>query len=535
MALLVSSAFALAVACAAFILFNVFSERVAIQQELQRTADIAAQLAAQSYGQGTPAQAAHQLASVGRDDDVAAVFVFDDAGRVFAQYVDSLSKVGRFGLPNPQGPRFEDHTADGYHLQRVTIQAASGRAGTLVMRYSLATYHARIQRYLILAIFVLMGTLVASYGIANRLQQGIVSPLRHLTDTVRTVTQERTFDVRADVPEGDEIGELAEHFNEMLSEIQKRDGHLARHRQYLEQQVAERTADLVRSNEALATANDTLAHTNDALASTNDTLAHTNEALARERDRAEAASQLKTELMTNMSHEFRTPIAGIIGLSSILRDEVEPVHVEFVDLMAQNATRLMDTLSAVLDLSQVESGELDVVPTHRDAAELVRELAERPRKQAEAKGLVFRIDLPAVPVDAIVDGSHVLTVLRHLLSNAVKFTDAGEVVLRLRPTDDVLYFDVADTGIGIAPAQQDDVFEPFVQGSSGVARTHEGNGIGLTISRRMARLLGGDVTLVSTPGRGSVFTFALPRFAELPRLDVSDEHPMLLRSANAQA
>ena len=388
-------------------------------------------------------------------------------------------------------------------MQRLAV--GSQRHGTLVMRYSLASYNARIQRYLILAVFVLMGTLVASYGIANQLQMGIVSPIRHLTDTVRTVATQRTFDVRADVPGGDEIGELAVHFNEMLQEIERRDGHLARHRQYLEQQVETRTADLVRSNEALA----------------------------RERDRAEAASQLKTELMTNMSHEFRTPIAGLIGLASILRDEVAPVHVEFVDLMTQNAHRLMDTLSAVLDLSQIESGDFRSVPTYRDAGEMALELAEPWQRQAQEKGLGFRLVLPEQPVDAIVDGSCVGTVLRHLLSNAVKFTDAGEVTLRLAATDDMLRFSVEDTGIGIAPAQREDVFEPFVQGSSGAARTHEGNGIGLTIARRMARALSGDVAVVSTPGRGSTFAFTLPRFAELPPVPDSDDplaggHPMLM-------
>lgn len=503
-ALLIASAFSLAVACAAFILFDVFSGRVSIRQDLDRSASIAAQLVEQAYETSNAREATRQLVSVGQDVNVSAVTLFDANGKVFAQYLRP-ALAGKTAEPTPIGPDFEDRTSQGYQIKRVSITGP--RQGTLVMHYSLSAYHARIQRYLILAVFVLMGTLVASYGIANRLQHGIVSPIRHLTDTVRAVATHKTFDVRADVPESNEIGELSEHFNEMLAEIQKRDGHLARHRQYLEQQVAARTADLVRSNEALA----------------------------RERDRAEAASQLKTELMTNMSHEFRTPIAGIVGLTSILRDEVAEEHVEFVDLMAQNAHRLMDTLSGVLDLSQVESGDLTFVPMHRDAGELAREIVPRWQRQAEAKGLVFRLDLPREPVDAIVDGSAVGTVLRHLLSNALKFTDAGEVVLRLAVTDEMLRFSVEDTGIGIAPAQRDDIFEPFVQGSAGAARTHEGNGIGLTIARRMARLLGGDVAVVSTPGRGSVFTFTLPRFAELPPMDISDEHPMLLKPQTARA
>ena len=228
---------------------------------------------------------------------------------------------------------------------------------------------------------------------------------------------------------------------------------------------------------------------------------------------AEAANRAKSTFLANMSHELRTPLNAIIGYSEMLLEEGASVPSGDVaaDLgKIQAAGRyLLGLINDVLDLSKVEAGKTELNVERFSVAALAREVAEDVRRLVERNG--NRLDV-AVEGDVALDADprKLRQVLLNLLGNAAKFTENGAVELRVRLAGEEVLFSVRDTGIGIASEQMGRLFTPFWQGGGDGARNYGGTGLGLAISRHYARLMGGDVTAVSEPGKGSAFTVRLP-------------------------
>ena len=226
------------------------------------------------------------------------------------------------------------------------------------------------------------------------------------------------------------------------------------------------------------------------------------------RERTEEMLRLKTAFLDNMSHEIRTPLTGILGWAEVLADEVGEDHREPVETIVRGARRLQDTLTSVLDLAQIEAGQftLDLGPVdlRAEAADAVAVLAETARQ----RGLALRVEGP--PTAARADAAAVGRVLQNLVGNALKFTPSGAVTVRTGADAAGPWLRVADTGIGIDPAFLPRLFDEFAQASTGHARTHEGNGLGLAITQKLVALMGGTVGVESAPGAGSAFTVRLP-------------------------
>ena len=232
---------------------------------------------------------------------------------------------------------------------------------------------------------------------------------------------------------------------------------------------------------------------------------------------AEAASRVKSQFLANMSHEFRTPLNAVIGLSHLLRQRAMPPDAAgFVTHIQHAGEQLLALTDDVLDLSRIEAGEMHLEEVPFELMPLLDAVQAMVRTQADAKGLALRVDAAAdVPPRLIGDPLRLRQVLLNLLGNAVKFTAAGHVTLRLRVLAREaglarLRFEVADTGIGIAAEQQERIFEPFVQADSSTTRRFGGTGLGLSIVRRLVDLMGGTLQLQSQPGQGSVFSVELP-------------------------
>ncbi|NNE69763.1 MAG: HAMP domain-containing histidine kinase [Rhodothermales bacterium] len=233
----------------------------------------------------------------------------------------------------------------------------------------------------------------------------------------------------------------------------------------------------------------------------------------------EEADRAKNEFLSNMSHEIRTPIAAILGFAAILREELRDAHIEFVDHITAGAQRLQRTLDSVLDLAQLSNDQLKIDLSPVDVGAEAAAAVTAMRHSAEKKGLTVRCFDESAGAHAYSHGAHLARVLDILIFNAIKFTDEGGVTVAVSATESMVHVKVSDTGIGIEPSFLPRLFEPFRQASTGAARTHEGNGLGLSITKRVIELMGGSVDVQSKPGEGSTFTVTLRRHANERELD----------------
>ncbi|MFO1274025.1 MAG: ATP-binding protein [Rubrivivax sp.] len=235
------------------------------------------------------------------------------------------------------------------------------------------------------------------------------------------------------------------------------------------------------------------------------------------RREAEAASEAKSVFLANMSHEIRTPFHGLMGMLSLLRETgLNPRQIDYLRTATESADHLLALLNDILDMSQLESGRMALMPAPVELRALLRDVESLMRPQAHAKQLALHVDTdPSVPERVLADPTRVKQVVFNLLSNAIKFSDRGAVVLDVRRREGSngapeLEFVVSDTGIGMDEATLAGLFNRFMQADGSRSRRHGGTGLGLEISRNLARLMGGDITARSKPGEGSTFTFRMP-------------------------
>jgi len=255
---------------------------------------------------------------------------------------------------------------------------------------------------------------------------------------------------------------------------------LKRSHEQLEEKVAERTRDLVDANAKL-----------------------------------QDLDRLKSQILANMSHELRTPMNAIIGFAQLIHDgkvggPVSAEQKEFLGDILTSATHLLQLINDVLDLSKVEAGRMEVLISTFRLEDLIVEVVQNVAPIMSVKGLKLIREIPPNLAPVATDRRKLLQILLNLASNAVKFTDHGEIVLRCETVGNSVCLSVADTGIGIKAEDLTLLFQPFSQLEDSLRKRHEGTGLGLSLSKRLAVLLGGDLTVVSEYGKGSTFTLRIP-------------------------
>ncbi|HXG13043.1 MAG TPA: response regulator, partial [Gemmataceae bacterium] len=328
------------------------------------------------------------------------------------------------------------------------------------------------------------------------------------------------------------LDQLTESIGIVLNTIEAnmRTEDLLKQSQSLAQELQSRQEELQKTNQELQEKARLLAHQNMEVEKKNQEVEQARQALEEKAKQLALTSKYKSEFLANMSHELRTPLNSLLILSDQLSKNPEgnltPRQMEFAKTIHSSGNDLLMLINDILDLSKIESGTVVVDVGELRLTDLQNYVERTFRHVAETKGVEFEIRIdPACPRTILTDAKRLQQVIKNLLSNAFKFTHHGRVTLTLAPAtggwspdnedlnraDSVVAFAVSDTGIGIPPDKQQIIFEAFQQADGSTSRKYGGTGLGLAISRELSRLLGGEIKLVSAPGKGSTFTLYLPQ------------------------
>jgi signal transduction histidine kinase/DNA-binding response OmpR family regulator len=490
----VSSGLILALCCTGFVVNDVRTLRAAKVEEFRALAKMLAfnSTAVVSFHDEKAAEGL--LSSLESQPAVNYACLLDGDGKPLASYVKGKAAAPDAPAPADEGHRF---TPSGQLELWYPILDDGNVAGSLFLRSNMDELRAQLWHYAAIAAEVMLGAAIIAAAFAARLQRVITRPISTLAEAAKRISLEGDCSVRVSWDSGDELGGLYQAFNHMLERLQSSEAALRQAHDELEERVALRTAQLRAEIAEREQAQVELEHA---------------------RDAAEAASRAKSEFLANMSHEIRTPLNAILGFANVLQrgmDRDDPAtRQEYLDTIHASGEHLLTLINDILDLSKIEAGKLEIERVACSPDKLLAEVVSVLRVRAHEKGLTLDYEwATAIPQTIFSDPSRLRQLLMNLVGNAIKFTQRGgvHVVGRMsgaagRPQ---LQINVIDTGVGIPADQQERIFNPFVQADSSVTRKFGGTGLGLAISGRIAKALGGRVTVQSKVGKGSTFAVTL--------------------------
>jgi signal transduction histidine kinase len=479
--IMLASGVALTLACAGFVSYGLLNCRQDLVDNLSTLGAIVGANSTTALALSDSASARETLAHLSAERCIEAACAYGADGGVLARYV--TPGLERGFEPPPPGPEGHRFAGSRLHMFR-WVEQDGERVGTLYLRADTGALREHFVRYGGIVGIILLTSVLVALLLSSWLQRLISRPITRLAHVAHKVSLRQDYSMRAAKHGNDEIGRLIEYFNEMLAQIQRREAELEVHRAHLEDEVIART----RMNEELREA----------------------------KERAEAAAEAKSVFLASMSHEIRTPMNGIIGMTEVaLATELGSDQRTYLNMVLSSAESLMGIINEILDLSKIEAGRMEFESVPFGLRDVVAETIRGLGRQAYDKGLemICRIS-PDVPDLLIGDPGRVRQVLVNLLGNAVKFTEVGHVALevtadgpRLDPAE--LAFRVSDTGVGIPPDKQVAIFESFTQADGSTTRRYGGTGLGLAICKQLVQRMGGEISVVSEPGRGSEFRFTV--------------------------
>jgi len=273
--------------------------------------------------------------------------------------------------------------------------------------------------------------------------------------------------------------------------------------------------DLTNQNAIFQALNFEYLKLNEKLKESLDHIKKMNSELLISKEKAEESDRLKSSFLANMSHEIRTPLNGILGFSSLLKDEdlTKKNAKRYIDIIGSSGQQLLTIINDILDISKIEAGQISVSIEAVNITQLMNELLQQFRHQAEFKNIALILNSGNLHenMEINTDGNRLRQILCNLLNNAIKFTSDGKVEFGLLHRDNLTEFYVSDSGIGIAPENQLIIFKPFRKVETSLTSKYGGTGLGLSISKALVEKLGGTITLQSHPDKGSKFVFTIPQ------------------------
>lgn len=487
---LIANFFALIAAGVSFFYYDLKQHKDATAAALTTLAGIIGQGSAVALEFDDPKVANENLALLSANPNIRAAGIYSASGELFASYGKLSAEVKPRARLEQKGFEF----AQGKLMISRPISSQDRLVGRVYLEqtFTLTTW---LKDYLIILAIILVVSLALGLAVSNYLQRGISRPIQAISAIARQVMARREFHLRASKITEDETGQLADAFNGMLETLEHEiavrsiaEKEVRTLNAQLEERVAERTAELRIANR--------------------DLVARTGE--------AEAANRAKADFLANMSHEIRTPMNAILGLAYLLsKSQLDANSADLAKKICNAGRSLQSIINDILDFSKIEAGKLEIETAPFVLNEVLDNLSSIMAANLGNKNIELIITPPPLLHGHLLgDALRLEQVLINLTSNAIKFTDAGSVIIDIQllaqtQNEVKLRFSVKDSGIGIPKEKQAQIFAPFTQADLSTTRRFGGTGLGLTICKNIIAMMDGEIGLISEKGKGSEFWFTL--------------------------